>query len=201
VTREGRRGESWTVPGFGLNRLRLGPFEGPAIVKSPALPGDSYRHGNVMEALLEKDDNRVYMIPGDEIAVQYALPITGLPGIQYAAVASGYYLWSHETWCEVLALGRELHVEPGDKVTLRAYINNMSTKALPDNAVVCFTLQDGLNVGTVSAAGLAPGSSQWYSLTRTVPDYFTPGTYTYEASIWVGEADVTWKPEYYPVVH
>jgi len=170
-------------------------------VSLPFLSAVHNRDGNVMEALMEKDDNRVYMMPGDEIAVEYALPIAGLPGIQFAAVASGYYLWSHETWCEVLALGRELRVEPGDTVTLRAYVNNMSTKALPDNAVVSFTLQGGLNVGTVSAAGLAPGSSQWYSLTRTVPGGFTPGTYTYEASVWVGEADVTWKPEYYPTVH
>ena len=28
--------------GFDFNRLRTGPFEGPAIVKPPALPGDTY---------------------------------------------------------------------------------------------------------------------------------------------------------------
>jgi len=30
------------VLGFDLDRLRSGPFEGPAIVKPPALPGDTY---------------------------------------------------------------------------------------------------------------------------------------------------------------
>src|SRR3972149_11848147 len=30
------------TPGFDFNRLRSGPFEGPAIVKPPALPGDTY---------------------------------------------------------------------------------------------------------------------------------------------------------------
>jgi hypothetical protein len=28
--------------GFDFDRLRSGPFEGPAIVKPPALPGDTY---------------------------------------------------------------------------------------------------------------------------------------------------------------
>lgn len=160
----------------------------------PFLSAVHSRDGNIMEALLGKDDNRVSMIPGDEIQVQFGLPpVEGLAGIQFASVASGYYLWSHETWCEVLALGRELHVEPGDVITVRAYINNMSTKALPDNAVVCFTLQDGSNIGTVSAAGLEPGSPRWYSLSGTVPDDFTAGTYTYKASVWIGDSDITWN--------
>jgi hypothetical protein len=30
------------VLGFDFDGLRLGPFEGPAIVKPPALPGDTY---------------------------------------------------------------------------------------------------------------------------------------------------------------
>jgi hypothetical protein len=30
------------VLGFDFDRWRSGPFEGPAIVKPPALPGDSY---------------------------------------------------------------------------------------------------------------------------------------------------------------
>jgi hypothetical protein len=30
------------VLGFDFDRLRSGPFEGPAIVKPPALPGDTY---------------------------------------------------------------------------------------------------------------------------------------------------------------
>ena len=79
----------------------------------------------------------------------------------------------------------------------------MSTEALPDNAVVSFVFEDGLDtkVGSVSAAGLAPGSSQWYSLAWTVPDNFTAGTYTYQASIFIGDADITWKPEYYPSPH
>jgi hypothetical protein len=30
--------------GFDFDRLRSGPFEGPAIVKPPALPGGTYFH-------------------------------------------------------------------------------------------------------------------------------------------------------------
>ena len=30
------------VLGFDFDRLRSGPFEGPAIVKPPTLPGDAY---------------------------------------------------------------------------------------------------------------------------------------------------------------
>ena len=166
----------------------------------PLLSAVHNRDGNVMESLLEKDDKRVYLIPGDEILVQYAFPPAGLGGIEFSSVASGYYLWSHETWCEVLALGRQLHVTSGDTVTLRAYINNMSTKVLPDDAIVRFALEDDpdTTVGSVSAAGLAPGDSQWYLLEWTTPEDFTAGAYSYRASIFLGESDITWKPEYYP---
>ena len=168
----------------------------------PLLSAVHNRDGNVMESLLEKDDKRVYLIPGDEILVQYAFPPAGLGGIEFSSVASGYYLWSHETWCEVLALGRQLHVTPGDTVTLRAYINNMSTKVLPDDAIVRFALEDDpdTTVGSVSAAGLAPGDSQWYLLEWTTPEDFTAGAYSYRASIFLGESDITWKPEYYPTL-
>jgi len=168
----------------------------------PFLSAVHSRDGNVMEPLLQKDDKRVFMIPDDEITLQYAVPPAGLAGIEFSVVASGYYLWSHTTWCEVLALGRQLNVTPGETVTLRAYINNMSTEILPDNAVVWFVLEDGLDtkVGSVSAAGLAPGSSQWYSLEKTVPDNLTVGTYTYKALVFLGDSDITWKPEYYPTL-
>ena len=152
-----------------------------------------------MEPLLEKDDARVTMVLGDEILLKYELPLLE-PGIEYASLSSGYYLWSHETWCQALMIGREVHVEPGDTVTLRAYINNMSTEALPEDAVVWFALEDGpgTKVGSVSAAGLAPASPQWYSFDWSVPDEFTAGTYTYQALIFIGDSDITWKPEYYP---
>ena len=168
----------------------------------PLLSSVHNKDGNVMESLLEKDDKRVVMIPGDEILVQYALPSADLADIEFSSVASGYYLWRHETWCEVMALGRQLHVEPGNTVTLRAYINNMSTEALPDNAVVRFALEDDpvATVGSVSAAGLAPGGSQWYSLVWLAPEDFTAGTYTYQALVFMGESDITWKPEYYPTL-
>jgi len=35
--------------GFDFDRLRSGPFEGPAIVKPPALPGDTYLNGSVLQ--------------------------------------------------------------------------------------------------------------------------------------------------------
>jgi hypothetical protein len=41
------------VLGFDFDRLRSGPFEGPAIVKPPALPGDTYcLAGNIVTKLL-----------------------------------------------------------------------------------------------------------------------------------------------------
>jgi glutamine amidotransferase-like uncharacterized protein len=162
----------------------------------PMLRAEHSSGGDVMQALIEKDDSRVYMTPGDEISVQWALPIEGdLSGIDIASVASGYYLWSHETWCEVLAIGRAFYAGPGDTVTLSACVNNMSTQTLPDNAVVSFNLVDGFNtpVGTVSAASLAPGSPHGYYLDWTVPDHAAPGIYRYEVSVWIGDTDVTWK--------
>jgi len=50
------------ILGFDFCRLRSGPFEGPAIVKAPALPGDTYfrrslragRFGNPALAGLEQ---------------------------------------------------------------------------------------------------------------------------------------------------
>ena len=35
------------VLGFDFDRLRSGPFEGPAIVKPPALPGDTYFYDKI----------------------------------------------------------------------------------------------------------------------------------------------------------
>jgi len=153
--------------------------------------------GDVVDSLFQQDDKRVNMIPGDEILLEYALPPADLADIEFSFVASGYYLWSHETWCEVLSLGPKLQVKPGEKVNLRAYINNMSTEALPNNAVVSFVLDDlDMKVGSITASGLAPGSPKWYSLDRTVPTDFTAGTYTYKALISIGESDITWKAGY-----
>jgi hypothetical protein len=38
------------VLGFDFDRLRSGPFEGPAIVKPPALPGDTYSRNLILKA-------------------------------------------------------------------------------------------------------------------------------------------------------
>jgi len=36
------------VFGFDFDRLRSGPFEGPAIVKPPAMPGDTYYRATLL---------------------------------------------------------------------------------------------------------------------------------------------------------
>ena len=155
--------------------------------------------GFVMDALRDKDDLRIHMIPGDEILLTYALPPVGVSAMEFSFAATGYYLWIESTWCEVFALGPQVSTSPGDSVRFSALINNMSTQPLPEDAVIWFTLGDGLGtkIGSVSAAGLGPGMAQWYSIDWSVPSGVSPGDYTYVASVFIGDSDITWKDEYY----
>jgi hypothetical protein len=150
---------------------------------------------DVSKALEGKDGQRVNTVPGDEILLTYALPSKGLEGAIFKSVSSGYYLWSNVTYSQVLELGPELGVRPGDTVTLKAKINNMSTDELPEDAVVWFNVKgpdwSGTKVASVSAAGLAPASPQWYSRDWSVPNGLPAGTYSYDASIWIGETNIT----------
>jgi hypothetical protein len=151
--------------------------------------------GDVSKALDEKDDERVDTVPGDEILLTYRLPSRDIEGATFKSVSSGYYLWSDLTYCQVLELGRGLEVRPGDTVILKAKINNMSTEELPDNAVVWFNVKgpdwSETKVASVSAAGLAPASPQWYSSDWSIPSNASAGTYSYDASIWIGETNIT----------
>ena len=47
--------------GFDFVRLRSGPFEGPAIVKPPALPGDTYFTPLEEPAAGSVDDNELLL--------------------------------------------------------------------------------------------------------------------------------------------
>ena len=153
--------------------------------------------GDVREALKDKDDERVYTVPGDEILLTYLAPSGGVEGAEFKSISSGYYLWSAETWCEVLELGPDLNIHPGDTVTFSAKINNMSAYELPEDAVVYFNIHgpelSAANVVSVSSAGLAPGSPKWFFCNWTVPDDFPGGDFPYKASVYIGETDITWK--------
>lgn len=153
--------------------------------------------GDVREALKKKDNNRAYTAPGDEILLIYYVPYGGVENTEFKSISSGYYLWSAETWCQVLDLGPALTVQPGDIATLQARINNMSTYELPADARVYFNIQgpgrySSVNIFSVSAGLLAPGNPQWYSLNWTVPDDAPAGEYTYSASVYIGEKNITW---------
>ncbi len=151
--------------------------------------------GDVSEALKQKDNERVYTVPGDEILLTYYVPSEGIEDAEFKSISSGYYHWSAETWCEVLELGPAFTVHPGDTVTLYAKINNMSAYELPEDARVYFNIQgpgySSVNIFSVSAGGLAPGSPKWYSLNWTVPDDAPAGKYSYSASVYIGETDIT----------
>jgi len=47
------------ILGFDFYRLRSGPFEGPAIVMPPALPGDTYRDYNNCISKIRKSKKNV----------------------------------------------------------------------------------------------------------------------------------------------
>jgi len=153
--------------------------------------------GDVSAAIEEKDDERVNTVPGDEILLTYVLPPKGLAGAESKSSSSGYYLWSNVKYCQVLELAPELEVQPGHTVTLKAKINNMHTEAMPEDAVVWFNIHSPdwseTKVASVSAAGLAPGSPQWYSCEWSVPSDAPSGTYTYDASIFIGGTNITWR--------
>ncbi len=53
------------ILGFDFDRLRSGPFEGPAIVKPPALPGDTYWCNTLMKGLFL--DRGLCLTYGDRI--------------------------------------------------------------------------------------------------------------------------------------
>ena len=161
------------------------------------ISADHNSAGDVSEALKDKDDERVNTVPGDEILLTYLAPSGGVEGAEFKSISSGYYLWSAETWCEVLELGPDLNIHPGDTVTFSAKINNMSAYELPEDAVVYFNIlipgYSGSKVASVSAGRLASGNPEWFSCNWTVPADAPPGKYTYSASVYIGQTDITLK--------
>ena len=152
---------------------------------------------DVRRFLRKKDNNRVYMAPGDEILLTYHVPPGGVENTEFKSISSGFYLWSAETWCQVLDLGPALTVQPGVTATLQARINNMSAHYLPADARVYFNIQgpagySSVNIFSVPAGFLAPGNPQWYSLNWIVPNDAPAGEYTYSASVYIGEENITW---------
>jgi len=71
----------------------------------PLLSAIHNRTGDVIPALGAKDNLRAFMESGDEIMLRYLAPPYGLEGVEFTAVSSGYYIWTDETWCKVLAKG------------------------------------------------------------------------------------------------
>jgi peptidyl-Lys metalloendopeptidase len=155
------------------------------------------RAGDVKKALEMKDEARTITVSGDEILLTYGIPSEGVGKYtEFMSISSGYYLWSAETWVQVLDLGPVLNVKPGDTVALQAKINNMSAYELPADAQVYFDIHGpgGYSIEHVlslSAGFLAPGSPKWHSLDWTVPKNAPAGEYFYSVSIFVGEENIT----------
>jgi subtilase family serine protease len=88
---------------------------------------------------------------------------------------------------QLVSLGQVIRAHPGSRVTLRAQIKNTGSSALPSNAKVWFFVGGPLNsyVGSVSASGLAAGSSQWYSFPWSIPAHAPVATYySYSTQVW-----------------
>jgi len=153
--------------------------------------------GDVRESLRKRDNNRAYTAPGDEILLTYRVPLGGVENAEFKSISSGYYLWSAETWCQILDLGPAITVQPGVIATLLARINNMSAFELPEDARVYFNIQgpggySSNNIFSISVELLAPGNPQWYSINWTVPDDAPAGQYYYSASVYIGKKNITW---------
>jgi peptidyl-Lys metalloendopeptidase len=154
-----------------------------------------HRQGYEMSQVLNsKDDSRAYMAPGDWIMLAYGIPPEGVTDkTEYKAISSGYYLWSAETWCQILSIGPRFFAKPGAVVELQAMINNMSTRDLPDDAILYFDIHGVRYTSRISTfvGSLAPGRPQNYSLYWTVPDDAPSGEYSYSVSIYIGENNIT----------
>jgi hypothetical protein len=78
---------------------------------------------------------------------------------------------------------------PGGSATLWGRVTNTSGVALPAGSKAWFYV-DGPAwtgdhwVGFASIDGLAPGATQWYSLSYSIPASAQAGTYTYRVQAW-----------------
>jgi hypothetical protein len=158
---------------------------------------------DLTEYLKRKDNYRAYTAPGDEILLTYRIPPGGVGNASFKAISSGYYLWTAETWCQILDLGPVIAVQPGATVLLEAKINNMSAHELPADAMVHFEVRGPggyVNTLSVSAGLLAPASPKWHSLNWTVPNDAPAGDYSYSASVYLGNKNITWDVQDIPTV-
>jgi Family of unknown function (DUF6298)/CARDB/Bacterial protein of unknown function (DUF937)/Putative collagen-binding domain of a collagenase len=80
---------------------------------------------------------------------------------------------------------------PGSNATLWAQVRNTGSSTLPGNARVFFYVAGPSEpgwVGSTSAAGLTPGSTQWFSITWAIPSHQPTGNYNYWPQVWTTEA-------------
>jgi len=156
-------------------------------------------YSDVSAMISEKDDDRLEIVPGDEIMLRYQPPVTALSDIQFKCVSSGYYLWSSKTRCQILQLSSPATVSAENDLVLSARLNNMSTETLPDNALARFDIIDQAGevstAGYVSVAGLPPGDPRWYSLKVAGPTDTDTETVNYTVSIWVNDTDITFTEQ------
>jgi hypothetical protein len=86
----------------------------------------------------------------------------------------------------------------GGTASLWARVTNTSAAAMPAGAKIWYYV-DGPGwtgdhwVASVSIQGLAPGASQWYLLTYSIPGAAQAGTYTYWVQAWWGSAISPWS--------
>jgi Family of unknown function (DUF6298)/CARDB/Bacterial protein of unknown function (DUF937)/Putative collagen-binding domain of a collagenase len=87
----------------------------------------------------------------------------------------------------------------GVTVTLWAQVQNTGSSALPGNARVWFYVGGGSYpgwVGSASVAGLAPGSTQWFSFNWAIPASTATGNYNYVGQVWTTTQAISPWSEY-----
>ncbi len=89
----------------------------------------------------------------------------------------------------VTSLWRVSDAQCGQSSKLWAQVENTGSSALPSDARVRFWVTgpgwSGTHwVGEASVAGLAPGSTKWYSYNWSIPSDAQVGIYTYWAQVW-----------------
>ncbi len=83
----------------------------------------------------------------------------------------------------------------GGSAIFQAQVRNNHSAAMPSNAVVSFhVLGEAFDsiVGSVSIAGLAPGSMSAYACEWSVPRSLNPGVYFYRARVYIDTAAVSY---------
>ena len=99
------------------------------------------------------------------------------------------------TSAQVLSLYSVSNAVIGSNCTLWAQVKNTGGVALPSNAAVWFYVEaSGISnnwVGFASAAGLAVGATQWFSINWSIPAGVVPGTGTYYARVYTDSTAIS----------